>query len=276
MHGSCGSCRSSPDHAPLANARGVVWGRDYAGACRLGVIANQLRPSACVSKIEITIMAANKKERFVGGFTVTYLPLAVDPAAPRRDFSDHVMPICRPDWSSSKLSQLNFKEGVTNKLLGFYQDGEEKEEDIVLLRLNGKNTEVFINRERELMIVLWLHTKGLNPPVYCQLENGLCYGFAPGRMVKLSELHDPAMGKRVAVALAQLHTLEVPPSLQGCMLDVFFDGYLSKVPTKFSKSKNNDRCMHTHTHTHTHTLASSFSVQFPANIWFTRDTKERN
>ena len=201
-------------------------------------------------------MAANnteRHERFVGGFAVTYLPLAVDATDPRGDFRDHMMPICRPDWSSSKLNQLNFNEGFTNKLMGFHQNGGEKEEEMVLLRINGRNTEVFINRERELMIMLWLHTKGLNPPVYCQLENGLCYGFAPGRMVKLPELHDPAMGKRIAVALAKLHTLKVPPSLQGCMLDEFFDGYLGKVPTKFSKSKNNDRYTRTHAHTHTHT-----------------------
>ena len=179
-------------------------------------------------------------EKNVGGFACTFLSVLLDTSDLLAGFRERVMPICRPEWTASKLKERQF-EGYTNKLLALYQEGEQDERAFVLLRLNGNNTDIFIDREKELTIMLWLHTKGLSPPVYCQLDNGLCYGYVPGRQVKLEELHDPAMGKRVAVALARLHSLEVPPSLQKCMLDVFLDGFLSKVPAEFSNSRHNER-----------------------------------
>ena len=180
------------------------------------------------------------KEKNVGGFACAFLSVLLDPSDLLAGFRDRVMSVCRPEWTASKMKVKEF-EGYTNKLLALYQEGEQDERAYVLLRLNGNNTDVFIDREKELTIMLWLHTKGLSPPVYCQLDNGLCYGYVPGRQVKLEELHDPAMGKRVATALARLHTLEVPPSLQQCMLDVFLDGFIRKVPGVFTNDKINER-----------------------------------
>ena len=57
------------------------------GACVITAV--QLCPKVLV--LEIMIIAANKRERFVGGFTVMYLQLAVDTMCtdPQRDFSNH-------------------------------------------------------------------------------------------------------------------------------------------------------------------------------------------
>ena len=176
----------------------------------------------------------------VNGYSCSFLPIELDSDLVK-GFGDHLLAICRGDWSRDRLKERLF-EGLTNKLIAFYQEGEEEDEEaIVLVRLNGSNTDVFIDRERELTIMLWLHQNGLSPPVYCQLLNGLCYGFAPGRQIELREMHDPVMGKRVAVALARLHTLQPPPYLKQHMLDVFFDEYLNKIPKHFSRSETNKR-----------------------------------
>lgn len=176
-------------------------------------------------------------ERKVKGFSCKFLSVHLGSNLVQ-DFSEHMLPVCRPNWSRDRLKERLF-EGLTNKLIAIYQ--EEDEETFVLLRSNGNNTDVFIDREKELTIMLWLHEQGLSPPVYCQLLNGLCYGFAPGRQIELKEMHDPVMGKRVAVALARLHTLEPPPCLREPMLDVFLDGFLSKVPEPFSKREIDER-----------------------------------
>lgn len=177
----------------------------------------------------------------VAGFSYKSLQVAFDPSQPLKDFYEHLLAVCRPSWTQVKLWQEEL-DGITNKLIAFVEEGAEKdEESIVLVRLNGNNTEVFIDREKELVIMLWLHQQGLSPPVYCRLLNGLCYGFVPGRQVKLTELHDPVMGKRVAVALARLHTLNPISYFNEPVLFTDFKKFLARIPETFTSSRVNER-----------------------------------
>ena len=64
-------------------------------------------------------------------------------------------------------------------LVAYNEAGKEK--DRVLLRLNGAGTEKFINRRNEIVTLLSLHRAGLNPPLYLEFSNGICYGYIDGR-----------------------------------------------------------------------------------------------
>ena len=65
---------------------------------------------------------------------------------------------------------------------------EGDRDDVVLLRMNGEGTECFVDRKREITVMLSLHRAGLIPPVFMELSNGLCYGFVPGRPFNVEDM----------------------------------------------------------------------------------------
>lgn len=77
-------------------------------------------------------------------------------------------------------------DGITNVLLGFYTNG--REDDMVLLRMNGKGTDAFLDRRSEVIVMLSLHRAGLIPPVFLEVSNGLCYGYIPGRPFTVDDM----------------------------------------------------------------------------------------
>ena len=171
-------------------------------------------------------------EKTANGYAWKFVKAHVSPQNILEAFSECLMSHCRPGWNRTKLQMRVFEEGITNKLVGVH---EEDENDMVVIRLNGNNTELFINRQMEITTMLILCSYGMNPPLYCQFENGLCYGFAPGRVVTLSELSDLAMSRRVAVTLAKLHSLPIPAMFSPQpTLYRFFSDYLEKIPREFS------------------------------------------
>ena len=155
-------------------------------------------------------------------------------------FKVHILPISLPEWNGKELSFEQFEDGITNKLVGLYPKDESRD-DMVLLRINGNNTEKFINRDLEIVTMITLHKAGMNPPLYCQLINGLCYGFAPGRIVTLEEMRDFKMGRRVAKTLAKLHSQPINSQYgQNSRLDEFF-GWLDNAPQQYDTPKKNKR-----------------------------------
>ena len=171
-------------------------------------------------------------EKTANGYAWKFVKVYINPQDILEVFSECLMPLCRAEWSKEQLRMLVFEDGITNKLVGIH---EEDENDIVIIRLNGNNTELFIDRQMEITTMLILCSYGMNPPLFCQFENGLCYGFAPGRAVDLSELSDSAMSRRVAVTLAKLHSLPIPAMFSPKpTLYHFFEDYLEKIPQEFS------------------------------------------
>ena len=157
--------------------------------------------------LSLRLMAASKGivER-----TCKYLPLLINNNRKVNDFVDHLMPVFRPSWKKEKLRVLNINEGlgVTNELIAVYQ--EDIRDDVLIIRVNGPNSELFIDREMELMVLCLLAQAGVNPPVYCQFTNGLCYGCVKGQTLKLDELKDSTVLHRIAKTMAKFHTLKLP------------------------------------------------------------------
>ena len=172
------------------------------------------------------------------GLTWKYLPVEVSP----EDIADvfrKYLSFSRPEWRGKPLEKVVFSEGKTNQLAGFY-DGNKK--DIVLVRINGKNTEVFINRELEIITMITLSQAGLSSPLYYQFQNGLCYGFVPGRALKFEELNDLAMARRTARTLAKFHSVPIPQTFQKSpRLYEFFDNFLANITGDFGNEVKNKR-----------------------------------
>lgn len=133
------------------------------------------------------------------------LDLTVDP----RNFKSGATEVAkkvRPAWDVNKLQFKVFTDGFTNKLIGVYTDDFNK---LILLRIFGAKTEEFIDRDMELHYMMLLHEHGFCPPVFAKFNNGLCYGFVPGRCLTTETVRSDPIYKLIAAKMAELHSLQV-------------------------------------------------------------------
>lgn len=91
--------------------------------------------------------------------------------------------------SAAPLPLQLFTDGITNKLVACYTD--EDMVDAVLVRIYGRKTELFVDRETELRNFQVLRAHGCAPDLYCAFQNGLCYEFLPGIALGPDHVRDP-------------------------------------------------------------------------------------
>lgn len=118
----------------------------------------------------------------------------------------------RPQWVDLKLIKYNvFTEGSTNRLIGFSY-GNNLNTDSFLMRIYGRNTELFIDRESEIRNICKLYENDLCSPIFCTFKNGICYGFIPGKPLCKEQLTDNGpltnhLTTSIARELARLHSI---------------------------------------------------------------------
>lgn len=61
----------------------------------------------------------------------------------------------------------------------------------MLVRVYGRKTELFVDRETELRNFQVLRAHGCAPDLYCAFQNGLCYQFLPGIALGPDHVRDP-------------------------------------------------------------------------------------
>lgn len=84
-----------------------------------------------------------------------------------------------------------FTDGITNKLIGCYEGGAQ--EDVVLVRIYGNKTELFVDRDNEVKSFQVLHAHRCAPRLYCTFNNGLCYEFLEGVALEPEHIRNPAI-----------------------------------------------------------------------------------
>ncbi|KAL6480677.1 hypothetical protein MHYP_G00117100 [Metynnis hypsauchen] len=100
-----------------------------------------------------------------------------------------------------------FTEGITNQLLGCYV-GSVGEAAVVLVRVYGRKTELFVDRKREMEMFRLLHAHGCGPQLYCSFQNGICYEFLRGKALDDPLLTQPAVYRLVAAEMGKLHSIK--------------------------------------------------------------------
>ena len=154
-------------------------------------------------------------------------------------FYDQVLPLVKPQWQPQDLETHVFESGVTNTLVAFYKKDvglQNSGTDVVLLRINGEGTDKIINRLDEVVTIISLSEEGLCPPLFAELKNGLCYGYLPGRRLKVHETTSNVFFmQRVARIMAKLHSLAIPDYFKTREPFLWFkiDELLMNVPTSF-------------------------------------------
>ncbi|KAK9812640.1 hypothetical protein WJX72_001170 [[Myrmecia] bisecta] len=98
--------------------------------------------------------------------------------------------------------------GITNVLWQLAPpQGSELER--VLLRVFGDKTDLLIDRDRELEVVLQLNAAGFGANVIATFENGRFESFIPMRTLKPEQMTQPDMAVCIARRLRQFHAVDI-------------------------------------------------------------------
>ncbi len=182
---------------------------------------------------------ARQDEKSIGGLSWTFVAVTINTSSILQDFKKYLLPSCKPEWVGKPLKTKIFEDGITNKLLGVYIDGHY--DQMVLVRINGIRTDMFIVRDFEISSIVSLNKEGLSPPVYCEFNNGLCRGYEAGRMMDLDEIADVSRAKHVAKCFAHVHNTSIPKCFpQSIRLMEFFD-WIDLMKEDFKSVENKTR-----------------------------------
>ncbi|XP_025409101.1 ethanolamine kinase 1 isoform X2 [Sipha flava] len=122
--------------------------------------------------------------------------------------SQIILKCIRPDWNIDNIRYKLFTDGITNKLIGLFNDSC-LEDNAILIRVYGRNTEQIIDRDAELKNLKLLHHAGLAPNVYATFENGIAYKYIQGETLTMTMVREPSIYKLVAKTMARFHQLDV-------------------------------------------------------------------
>ncbi|PVD18397.1 hypothetical protein C0Q70_20946 [Pomacea canaliculata] len=122
---------------------------------------------------------------------------------------------------------------MTNKLVGCFL--ESQPDEVVLLRINGEATELIIDRKAEVETFVLLHAAGCSPPLYAVFNNGIAYGFFPGKPIDEELVRDEQVATLIAKNMARLHVVR-PKNSQSQQVSYWpqkTQSFLDLVPTEF-------------------------------------------
>ena len=141
-----------------------------------------------------------------------------------KDGALKLIALIQPDWhTKDNLKKLNFKiftDGITNRLIGVYKD---RVEDMILFRVYGEKTDLFIDRTLEYRNMRTMYKAGLSAPIYCTFLNGISYGFTPGKVLDERIVRDEQISILIAENMARMHTLKPKVTKSSnCLKDSYY------------------------------------------------------
>ncbi|KAJ2721064.1 hypothetical protein GGI07_004207 [Coemansia sp. Benny D115] len=137
-----------------------------------------------------------------------------------------------PTWSADDLKLKQCKDGITNKLI---QCTNTREDVTVLIRAYGKSTEVFIDRDQELI-------------PHARFSNGLVYGFIPGTVAKPEDMGSSQWAPLIAKKLAEWGQVDLPGDHSPHLFSTL-RRWIADIPPNYANPKDNETFHGYFTHT---------------------------
>lgn len=137
---------------------------------------------------------------------ILHLDVCVDKLSPRPGITELLKKL-RPQWKPEDIQIKAFTEGITNQLMGCYV-GSLTEDPVVLVRVFGQMTELFLDREKEKEMFRVLHKYGCGPRLYCSFTNGICYEFVRGVVLDDILLKRPSVYRLIAAEMGKIHAIK--------------------------------------------------------------------
>ncbi|XP_012944519.2 ethanolamine kinase 1 [Aplysia californica] len=153
-----------------------------------------------------------------------------------QDDAKKILQKIRPAWDLDSVKFTVFTDGITNKLLGCHVTSDP--DDVVLVRVNGEGTDIIIDRSEEQESFRVLSSAGCAPSVYCVFNNGMSYGFFPGKPLDEKSVREPVIRKLIAEEMVKLHNVRgrYAESFDGQVPSQYKErtqSYLDAAPTRF-------------------------------------------
>ncbi|KAM9376217.1 ethanolamine kinase 1 [Pholidichthys leucotaenia] len=169
------------------------------------------------------------------GHRLLHVDIYVDECKPCKGILD-LLSRLRPHWKPQDIKMKTFTEGITNQLTGCYV-GSLEDSPCVLVRLYGRMTELYVNRDREVEMFQVLHAHNCGPEIYCTFQNGICYEFVRGESLDDELLRQPSIYRLIAAEMGRIHSIK-PKSGQPAepMLWTKMSHFLSLVQSSNSSS----------------------------------------
>ncbi|XP_042352407.1 ethanolamine kinase 1-like isoform X2 [Plectropomus leopardus] len=140
------------------------------------------------------------------GNQLLHVDLRIDEHEPRRGILE-LLSRLRPCWKAQEIQMKTFTEGITNQLIGCYVVSLQ-EPGCVLVRLYGRKTELYVNRDREVEMFQVFHAHGCGPQIYCSFQNGICYEFVRGTVLDDELLRQPSIYRLIAAEMGRIHSIQ--------------------------------------------------------------------
>ncbi|XP_067223760.1 ethanolamine kinase 1 isoform X1 [Chanodichthys erythropterus] len=141
-----------------------------------------------------------------GCYKRLHLDVCIDERSPRHGVSELLKKL-RPEWKPEDVQIKAFTEGITNQLMGCYV-GSLTEGPVLLVRVYGQMTELFLDRDKEMQMFQVLHKHGCGPELYCSFTNGICYEFVRGVVLDDTLLRRPSVYRLIATEMGKIHSIK--------------------------------------------------------------------
>ncbi|XP_047658589.1 ethanolamine kinase 2 isoform X2 [Tachysurus fulvidraco] len=133
-----------------------------------------------------------------------HLNVCLDELSPRAGVIE-LLKTLRPQWRPEDITLKVFTEGITNQLLGCSVSSDSP---MVLVRVYGRMTELFVDRKKEMEVLKLLHSHNCGPKLYCSFHNGICYEFLKGTALDDILLQQPSVYRLIAVEMGKVHSIK--------------------------------------------------------------------
>ncbi|XP_055322722.1 ethanolamine kinase [Sitodiplosis mosellana] len=184
-------------------------------------------------------------------------PICVAVTIDINDISDGALKVLKqikPFWPINNVQFKIFTNGTTNKLIGCcipkHNNNDEiplggednlNRYEVILIRIYGKNTEVLIDRQKEVENFKSLHRYGFAPKLLATFNNGLAYEYTDGKPLSKSDVYDEQIWRKIAQRMAEMHRdIDCVPLNEPVLwkkINKFFD----LIPTKYSNPVTQQR-----------------------------------
>ncbi|XP_035810522.2 ethanolamine kinase 1 isoform X3 [Amphiprion ocellaris] len=175
------------------------------------------------------------------GNQLLHVDVHIDKSEPHRGILD-LLSRLRPHWKTQDIQMKTFTEGITNQLIGCYV-GSLQDPGCVLVRLYGRMTELYVNRDREVEMFQVFHAHGCGPEIYCSFQNGICYEFVRGTVLDDELLHQPSIYRLIAAEMGRIHSIQPKCGLPvEPLLWTKMSHFLTLVQSSFNSSPAEQPC----------------------------------
>ncbi|KAG6519792.1 probable ethanolamine kinase [Zingiber officinale] len=152
--------------------------------------------------------------------TIPSSPIEIDISLPLDRMKAHIVNLCKDlflKWSSLDESCFTVETvsgGITNLLLKVSIRENSGNMDYVTVRLYGPNTDLVIDRKRELQALPHLSAAGFGAKLLGIFGNGMVQSFLDARTLSPTDMSIPEIASEIARQLHRFHMVAVPGSTE--------------------------------------------------------------